>query len=130
MNDRPPHRTSELGFTLLEVLIALVILAVAAAGFANAGRSAAQQSEYLTLKTLASVVAVNKIREAQLSGVWPDTGRSDDAVDMAGRQWAVTTEVESTDVASLRRLNISVGLKNTDPSDTPLYQLTGFAGKH
>ncbi len=98
------------GFTLIEVLVALSIFAVAVATMSGAMRNNVSNSNYLRDKTLAHWVASNKMVEIQQSDVYPPIEDRRDKVEFGGRQWIVRTRVEKT-VSVMRKLEISVGVE-------------------
>ncbi len=119
------------GFTLLEVLVAMAVFAVAAMALLNAGRDQIQASSRLEDKTLAHWVAMNRVVELQIAGRYPDTGRGESKVRMADRDWRVLTEVENTPVPNVRRLTVDVSAAPIDFGDEPplITSLTAFVSR-
>lgn len=105
--------TSNKGFTLIEVLIALAIFAVAIASLSGAMRNNISNSNYLQDKTFAHWIATNKMVEIQQSGVYPPIADRSDKVEFAGREWVVRTKVEKTS-DFVRRVTVSVGAEGED----------------
>ena len=75
------------GFTLIEVLVALAIVAIGMAAVLEALTSSANTAMYLQDKTFAEWVALNRIETVRLSGAVPSPGTSNDTLDYAGRSW-------------------------------------------
>ena len=96
------------GFTLIEIVVALAVLAIAmGALIAGMGRYA-DNAAYLREKTLALWVAHNRLTEIQLESVFPSVGKSDGDADMGGIQWRWHVEVVETPDPGVRRVNIGV----------------------
>jgi general secretion pathway protein I len=120
------ERRTRNGFTLLEVLIALLVLALALLGLARTGASQVQAFGDLRERTLAGWLAADILAETRLASQFPGTGKSDGQRKFAGRDWRWELIVESTDVATMRRLNVRV---HTAQENAPvLVELTGFSG--
>ena len=102
------------GFTLIEILVALAVFAVMSmAVYARVGEVVAGTAA-LEERTLATWVAANHLTRLQLdaeagAGALAP-GRGAAVVRMAGRDWRVETEVESTADPGLHRLEIRVRL--------------------
>ncbi len=96
------------GFTLIEVLVALAIVAIGMAAVMGALTSSADTVSYLRDKTLAQWVALNQIANLRLSGQQPPTGNSSGDTDFAGRSWHWRQEVVATEVPGVERIDISV----------------------
>lgn len=116
------------GFTLIEVLVALAVIALALAAFSTATMSASNQTGWLSDKTFAHWVAMNKMAELQLEEKWPATGSTTGDTEMAGRTWAWETTISKTEEKAMRRIDIRVR-KPADDKDTSLVLLSGFLGK-
>ncbi|MDR3415838.1 MAG: type II secretion system minor pseudopilin GspI [Nevskia sp.] len=99
------------GFTLLEILVAVTVLAMALSAIIAAGSNYARSSSDLRDKTLALWVAHNRLTEIELQPVWPQLGISNDDVQMGGTQWTWHAEVLGTQDPSLRRIDIHVQKK-------------------
>jgi len=100
------------GFMLLEVMLAVLFLAVAlAAGIFSTGRYAANAG-VLREKTVALWVAHNRLTEIGLQPAWPELGKSDGDVTMAGVDWRWEVEVIETPDPHVRRVNIGVRPKD------------------
>lgn len=113
------------GFTLIEVMIALSIFAVMAATISRTASQNADTVLYLEEKTLAAFVAENRLNQLKLSG-YPATTMTKDDIEMAGREWHITTKVEDTPLPNFRRIDVQVS-KMSD-KESPLISLTGFTG--
>jgi len=115
------------GFTLIEVLAALVIVALGMLGVIQAVTQTARNGTYLREKTLAHWVAMNVITEQRLQPSPPNASEVSDEVEFAGQRWRWTLEVTQTAVESMRRMDVSVR-----PADKPegdaLATVTGFYG--
>lgn len=96
------------GFTLLEVMIALTIFAAIAMVVSGTTSQATDTLLQLENKTIASWVAENRLAALRTVTPAPETGDSDDEVEMANRTWRVHTRVEKTQFAGVVRVTVSV----------------------
>jgi general secretion pathway protein I len=115
------------GFTLVEVLVALAILAVAlAAGFRSVAQSA-DSATALKARTLALWVAQNRLAAAQLERPAPAVGELTGTDAQAGAAFSWRETVSSTPNPAFRKVEISVA----DPStpDYVLAHLVGYVGQ-
>jgi general secretion pathway protein I len=81
------------GFTLIEVLIALTIVALSAGALLGAVTSSASNVIYLKEKTLAEWVALNRLTEIRIAVDMPGEGRRKGNTTMAGMRWEWEEEV-------------------------------------
>lgn len=96
------------GFTLIEVLAALVVLAIAMAAVLSGMARYADTAHHLRLRTLAMWVAQNQLSEVMSQPQWPEEGNQDDTADMGGFEWEWETTVQATQDPALRRIDIVV----------------------
>jgi general secretion pathway protein I len=125
--ERLPMRPRHRGFTLIEVLAALVIVALGMLGVIQAVTQTARNGTYLREKTLAHWIGLNLITERRLQPSPPDVSESSDEVEFAGRRWRWTMRVTQTEVESLRRMDVSVRPADA-PDGSALATVTGFYG--
>lgn len=118
---RPPRTAA--GFTLIEILAAVAVLAIALSAILAGMARYADNAAYLKEKTLAMWVAHNRLTELELAPAWPATGKSDGDVEMAGIQWKWRVEVKTTPDERLRRVDVSVQRPGRDGD---LARLSGF----
>lgn len=115
------------GFTLLEVLVALAVLAIAMAALLRIAGSDSTTFAALRARTIAGWVAANAVAELRLSPGWPRAGsRLRGTARMAGRDWPWTITVQNTADPDLRRLDVSV---RASGSALPEPLLTAFLGR-
>jgi general secretion pathway protein I len=103
---RPNRRTS--GFTLIEAVVALVIVAFGMMALYMQLNQYAVTATYMEEKTLASWIATNRLTELSIESSWPDVGTEEDEIEFAGRVWHFTVDVSETEVPNLRRVDVSV----------------------
>jgi general secretion pathway protein I len=94
------------GFTLIEVLVALVIVTLAVSALLGTVSSSASNVAYLKDKTLAEWVALNRLTELRIAQVMPDKGRRTGNTDMAGIRWQWEEEVIELPVKGLFRIEV------------------------
>jgi len=117
------------GFTLLEVLIAIAVLAIVLTGLV---RAVGQQAEALSHErelTYATWVANDVLTRTRLGDGFPGIGRREGSDEQAGRRYRWELAVSGTDEPSIRRLDVSVYAPESDADDGALLTLTGFAGQ-
>jgi general secretion pathway protein I len=125
LHSRQRRRTSS-GFTLLEVLVALAVLAIALGAIIKVAIDSTATVSYLRDRTLAGWVASNKITELLLSSDWPAPGESQGSARMGDRDWSWRLQIGTTDDADLRRLDVSV---SSPGSEQVLVELVAFKGR-
>ena len=116
---------SQQGFTLIEVLVAVAILAVALGAIISGGSSYANNAAYLRDKTMANWVAHNLLNQWHLSGEYPNAGERNGEAEMAGREWVWDAKISKTPDPDVRRVDISVRLEEQD-EDERLISVSGF----
>jgi general secretion pathway protein I len=115
------------GFTLLEVTVALAVVAIGLVAVFNAIIQMAHSTSMLRERALADWVAMNMISTIRLSGDFPDIGDTDGSVEFAGREWRWEARVSETPVADMRRMDMHVALEER-PEDT-VSIVTGFVAR-
>ncbi|MGH8496445.1 MAG: type II secretion system minor pseudopilin GspI, partial [Gammaproteobacteria bacterium] len=120
------RHANELAFTLVEVMVALSIVAIGMLAAFSAVNQIVSDTTYLRNKTLADWIAMNQLTDMRLEGGLPEIGESDGEVEFAEQDWRWEARVSETPVESMRRIEIDVTLAN-EP-DTVLITLSGFAG--
>lgn len=118
------NRRHARGFTLIEVLVALAILAVALAAASRTSVMMADSSMELRQRLLAAWVAQNRLAELQARRAWPGTGTREGEAEQAGVKMVWREAVSTTPNPSFRRVEIRVSA--ADGGDHALAQLTGF----
>jgi general secretion pathway protein I len=96
------------GFTLIEVLVALVIVAFGIGALLTTLTSSADNVTYLREKSFAEWIALNRISEVRLSGAIPQIGSSNGEVEFAGSRWRWAQVVADQGQGDMRRLDVSV----------------------
>ncbi len=114
------------GFTLLEVMIALVIVGLTLLAMAGKMGSMLNAANTMRDYTYASWIAHNKITELRLANVVPEVSSSSGEVRYAGVDWAWRAVVSETGVENLYRVDVSISFPGADPIMRPV---TGFIGE-
>ncbi len=117
-------KTKKQGFTLLEVLVALAILAIALSAAIKVSTANVENASYLRDRTLAHWVAMNILTEIQIKEVWPSLGKKTGTTMMAEREWFWIMNTSDTIDKELRRVEIKVFHKKDD--ENALSLLVGF----
>lgn len=112
------------GFTLLETLVALAIVAVALTASLNALGRSAQSAATLREHVLADWVAQNRLAELRATARWPAVGRSEGRTEQAGETFIWRELVSNTPNAWFRRVDVEVF---DAAGQRRLTSLTGFA---
>ncbi len=124
---RPSAARTASGFTLIEVLAALVIVALGMLGAIEAVSQQARNGSYLREKTIAHWIAMNVVTEQRLQPAPPPVAESSDNVEFAGQRWHWSMRVTQTQVQSLRRMDVTVRPEDAS-DDVVLASVTGFYG--
>jgi general secretion pathway protein I len=111
------------GFTLLEMLVALAVIAIALTSALRALGGTAQSAAALRTHTLASWVAQDRLAGIRAERRWPAPGRREGRVIQAGQVFVWREQVTTTPNPLFRRVEISV----RDDAGRPLISLTGYA---
>lgn len=115
------------GFTLIEVLAALIIVALGMLGVIEAVSQTASNGNYLRDKSIAHWIAMNQLTLVRLAPQAPKIDKSSDDVEMADRRWRWTMAVTQTPLESVRRIDVSVRLAEA-AEDSSLASISGFYG--
>jgi general secretion pathway protein I len=96
------------GMTLLEVMLALVIMATSGIAVMNAASSALNNQAYLQNKTFALWVASNRLTELKLQKIWPSASWQYDTQELANLKWYLRYKSVETGDNEFKALDIEV----------------------
>ena len=117
------------GFTLIEVLVALMIIAVALGGAVKVMGSATVNASILSQRTFAQWVGLNQLTKVKLAGTWLKTGESKGEAEMAKQKWVWVQKVIKTEIDGVNRLEVAVYLSPKSSDSNPLANVVGFFAK-
>jgi len=125
---KPGRKNFHQGFTLIEVLVALTVIALSLGAIMSASGNQAQQTAYLKHKTLAHWVAMNEMTKLQLDAEWPSIGETKGSSEMANAEWFWLRTVSKADEnGEVRKIEFQIfSDKNREHS---LTRLIGYANK-
>jgi len=124
----PSFKRVAQGFTLVEVLVALMIVALGLGALMVAVNGTARTSGYLRDKTLAQWIALNRLSEVRLNVT--KFGQNSDAgeLDFANRKWHYDTRYFDTSIATMKRVVVRVYSGDAKTKGNPIAQSIGFLG--
>jgi general secretion pathway protein I len=112
------------GFTLIEVLVALAILAITMAAVSRTASSSIHHVEALRTRVSADWVAQNRLAQHQARGDWPAPGIQTGEETQAGQTYPWQEEIITTPNPTMRRIIVSVYAP--DDKNHRLRELTGY----
>lgn len=116
------------GFTLLEVLVALTVAAVAlAAGMKLIGVYVADSAE-VQQRLYAHWAAGNVLLESQLEDAWPKTGADEGTTELMGREWSWQRTVSETPFETVRKIEVRIFEFKGD--EEPISRAIGYVGEN
>jgi general secretion pathway protein I len=122
--------TKQRGFTLVEVMVALAIVAFALPALVSSLISITDGTAHMNDKNMAYWIADNQLTEfrlkAQLKRQFPRDGTQGE-VEMAGRRWFWRLKTEGTEIPNFNRWEIRVSDQQLDNENSPaLAELQSF----
>lgn len=109
------HATDQSGFTLLEMLVALAILSIAALALVRLDAFTVRSTTDLDTRMIARIVAANAAADVLTDPTPPTIGQSRSSVTNGGIVWTINQQVTATADPSVLRIEIRV----TAPDGTP-----------
>jgi general secretion pathway protein I len=123
------HRNQrQRGFTLVEVMVALAVVAIALPALLVTLNQHVDATGYLRDKSMAQMVAANKFEELRIlsrAGQSLLQGKESGVSSMAGREWYWWLESQPTEANNFYRVAIDVAA-DEEQGATPLFTLVAF----
>ena len=116
---------AERGFTLVEVMVALVVIALSLTGIAVVLGDMLNNANWLKESTYASWIAQNKIVELRAANEYPNTDETSGVETYANSEWEWRAVVTETGIENLWRVDVSV----SRPGGDNIRTVTGFIGE-
>jgi len=110
------------GFTLIEVLVALAIVAIALGALAHAGARVLDHQAELEQRTLATWLADNRVSEIRLRRAL-SAGVASGEREYGNRRWRWRTEIQPAPGGALWRIDVEI----MDAEGRSVTSHTGFA---
>jgi len=116
------------GFTLVEVMVALAVVAIALPALLMSFYQQVDSTAYLRDKSLAHIVAANKLTEMRILSRARQSlfqGRESGVAQLGDRDWYWWLESKPTEMEQFYRLEIRVANEETG-QEQPLHTLVAF----
>lgn len=119
------RREANKGFTLIEVMAAVAVFAIAASGLYTINQQNILIADRLQNKTLAQWVAMNSFNRLSLDEILPAVGNIKTNEEMAGQRWQAENRITETPITTVRRVTVMV----YNESGQLHAQMDGFVGE-
>ncbi len=96
------------GFTLVEVLVALAVLAIALAAIMRTMAQSIDTTAALREHDVALWVAQNRLAEHKIRQDWPGADTTNGETEMGGQKWFWREQVTTTPEPKIRRIEITI----------------------
>lgn len=124
-----PSNARQRGFTLIEALVATMIVALALVAVTGKVSLAIKTAKRTQEGTFARWVAMNAIAEVRLQPGLPDTGSSDGDEEMAGTLWRWSMEITpNAAVEDVRDIEVKVA--HAETPDKFVFSMKALAGNN
>ncbi|CAM2799395.1 GspI family T2SS minor pseudopilin variant LspI [Legionella worsleiensis] len=114
-----PQRKTQInlcGFTLIEVLLALAIIAIALTALLKATAQNIENTHRLKEKTISHWIAMQGVSMIQLNLLQINQSQeSTQATKMLGEQWYWRAKISNTPITKVQQITISVSSKQSGP---------------
>lgn len=114
------------GFTLVEVMVALTIVAFSLTAIAASMNQMIDAANTMRERTYASWIAQNKIAQLRLENVTPEVSSTNGEVDYANSEWSWRAVISETGIDSFYRIDVAVSHAG---SEYIIRTVTGFIGE-
>ncbi len=114
------------GFTLIEVMVALTIVAFSLTAVAASMSQMIDAANAMRDRTYASWIAQNKIAEMRLANTVPEVSSTSGELDYGYGRWAWRAVVSETGIENFMRIDVSITYAD---SDYVIRTVTGFVGE-
>lgn len=114
------------GFTLLEAVVALAILAIGLAATMRALGVATSATAEIRTRQMAEWVAQNRLAELRVMRLFPNEGKNEGEAVQGDQQFRWVEEIKSTPNPLFRRVEVKVFAAR---QDSALAQSTGFLAR-
>ena len=118
--------TRSRGFTLIEVMVALTIVALSLTAVAASMNQMIDAANAMRERTYASWIAQNKITEMRLANTVPEVSTTSGDVEYANSTWSWRVVVSETGIENFMRVDVSI---THAESDYVIRTVTGFIGE-
>lgn len=119
------------GFTLIEVLMALLVFGMIAATVQHASSLYFSHYERIESKTLASWIAENRLAELRLAEEMPGLGKQTQEIRFGAQDWFTETVITATEEPLMRRVEVRVDLiGESDGQRRQQVVYEGYLGQH
>jgi general secretion pathway protein I len=115
------------GFTLIEVMVALTIIAISLSALLSTSGTQASSAGYLKHKTLAHWVAVNELTQIRIAKEFPDIGDKEGVTTMANNDWYWIRTTKATEDENARQITFT--LYSDEERTQNLTSLIGYANR-
>lgn len=124
-------KSSRSGFTLLEVLVALIFFSLIGVVLQSVTASSMSNSLAARANSYATWIAENKLAELQINEGFPAPKSYEEDIEFGTDEWQVTTRVIKTENPDIHRVEVEVFLKRDEFEDPrSIRTLTGFVGRY
>ena len=113
------------GFTLIEVMVALTIIAISLGALLSTSGTQANSVTYLKQKTLAHWVAVNELTELRMAKEFPAPGDEKGVTTMTNNDWYWIRTSKETEDEDARQVTFT--LYSDEDRKKNITSLTGYA---
>ena len=114
------------GFTLIEVMVALVVVALSLSAVMAVVARQVNFASVLQERTYASWIAQNKLAEMRLAGIMPEVSTTSGEVEYGNTSWEWRAVVSETGIENFMRIDVSI---THIESEYVIRTVTGFMGE-